>query len=208
MEIIKKALAGLLAALMLLGVCACGKRGNNADPTPAPTKAPYTDPDAADEARILELAAAFERFGEIDPEEGVTVNGMEYMIYCWYCDKLVECETADFGKVPFGEADKMVCSVFGSDDIKLVLRTKFDPTEDQNYYALNDHYYVRIAEPEYEYRISKVEPLENEDGAVVGTKATVDALSGGEVIISIVMGLGRNSEGQYFVRSCSFFQNI
>lgn len=204
MKILKRLAALLLAALMLASVCACAKRGNEGEPSPEPTKAGYVEPDAAGEARIIELAAALERFGGIDPEFGVTVNDMEYMVYCWYCDKLEECETPGFGKVSHDEADSMLRSVFGNDDVKIILRTNFDPIKDQNYYSLNGYYYVRIEEPLHEYSLFKTEPLKSEEGEVIGTKATVDALTGGERILSVILELGTGSDGQYYARSCLF----
>lgn len=209
MKISKRLAALLIAALMLVFACACAdKKEEPAAATPEPAKPVSTDPDEADMARIMALAAAFDRFGGFTAEEGVPVSSMEYMIYCWYCDKLEECETAGFGKVPFDEADRLVCSVFGNDEIKLVIRTKFDPVKEQDYYALNGYYYVRITQPEHEYRFGKSELIRDEEGAVTGLNANVDVLEGGSLTYSVGMVLGRGSDGEYCVKSCIFSQYI
>ena len=210
MSIAKRLAALAVAAVMLFCLAACKGGSPQGDKEGTETALPSDNAlaaelTAAQQERAKLLAAAFMRFGEYDITEGVTISRIEEMINCMYCTILDESEVEGFGRVTIEEADDMLRSVFGSDTLELVLRTKYDASEEQDYYSMNDYYYVRRIAEVYDYEITSVSPIADEDGAVIGVKVMVDAKSNGIDNVTIALDLADNSEGELCVKRCELF---
>ena len=145
--------SALLIALLtaLVFICACGHENADPEPTHEPSSI-ATDKDGnvlltdAQEERVRELASAFYRFGPCKMKEGVSVSRLEYIIFCLYCEDLEPSETEGFGCITKEDADKAVDSVFSGVKIPDLVRAKYDPDKEQDYYLLDDKYYIRLTD--------------------------------------------------------------
>lgn len=204
---VKRSAAFVMAVITLLCICACKGRpsGDTGDPTQSPAEAVSTELTEAQRERVLVLAAAFRRFGEYDLTEGLTLTRIEEMVNCMYCSMLGESEVEGYGRVTKDEADSMLKSVFGSDTIELGLRTKYDASKDQEFYFMNDYYYIRRIEEDHEYKIASTAPVTDDNGEVIGVRVLVEAFKDGKGDVTIALEVANNSAGELCVKRCVLY---
>lgn len=198
-----------LAALLMLAVslCACGKKPNGGEITPATELPADMDgtviPTEEQRDRILALAAAFRQFGEYS-EGSLTFAKLEHMVFCMFTDsdELADCDRAGFGRISSEAADKMLRGVFGDMEIMDVMRRKYDPDEDQTYYFSGGSYYVvRTDNSDYGYELKGVKAYKGEDGRTYHA-AIVTVSRGGQTEMDLVFSLIPDAEHIYRVSAC------
>lgn len=168
LKMILRAAAALLAAVFVL--CACGCTAGGKDDKPEVTEAPATELtlSSAQQARVLELAAAFRQYGEFKNTQDTEFSRLEYIVFCMFTDKLNECEVKGFGKLSSEEADAAIFGAFGEIKIMDVMRRKYDAEVDQTYYFKNGSYYImRTDNSAYSYRIISAEEVHDDNGVLL-----------------------------------------
>lgn len=193
MNLIKRMLLMVLAALTALALFGCAKP--NADGDPQQTEAALTEEQTA---RIEFLAEAFARFGPCDMKNGLTLSWMERIIPCVWAGRLEECELEGFCKVTLEEADATVDSVFKGMEIPDYTRKKYDASQDQEYFLLNGYYYMKLAKP-LTARIDSVKPFEDAETGAERVRATVSVFEEGELMTVVTMELAPDAESCYSV---------
>lgn len=178
--------AALLTALLTLLFCACAKKpgGDPADPTASPE-----GPAIKDDERVKTLAAAFRLYGEVEKTAGIPLNDIERFVYCMYTSSLDECELKGYGRIEGAKADEMLKAVFGVDPGG-ILRAEYDPAKQQEYFYLNNYYYVlRSENAGTEYRVLSSEDLIDAKEQVRGVAVTVGVFENGELESEIYLEL-------------------
>ena len=216
MKHLKRSISVLLALLMLAALAACAPRqGNGPQPTEAPDAAGLTEEQSR---RIIELAAAFDEFGEFSLDKGLELASAERMIYCYYRGLLPESELKGFGRVTVEEGLAALAGVFKGMQVPEILRTKYNAAEEQELFILNGFYYIRLPEgQDKQFELRRVEPINGEPEASSGKKddkagegieptlrAFVDVKAGGKLEKVIVLDLMPNEEWQFSAAGCGF----
>lgn len=197
---LKNWLLMILAALMLLCACACRGR------VPDPAKPDETDGMGLTQeqrARIERLASAFRLFGDCDAAKGIQLMSCERMIYCWYTGEIGESEVEGYGCVPAEDAFKTLSSIFSGLDFSGMIRTKYDPSEEQELFVIRDNYYVKCTDlSAFTYEITSAKELADADGKAYGTGVTVGVFENGTEMCSMELDLIPHEESVYSVVRC------
>lgn len=202
MPLIKRFLALMLTVLMLLGAAQlAGCRGEKGEPSA--TQA--ASPEEADRAWILILAETFAGYGDYDSEKGFRLSDCERLIAFRYRSGLDESEIRGYGKISFEEAEAELGRMLGMDKLTVALRT-VRKNEDQEIFAENGAYYIKLCEPEYEFRLVSAEPVRAEGSPEGRTLAEVEAWRDGELQFTVKLLLYRAQSGAFYVRSANKYE--
>ncbi len=197
MPSMKRIAALMLAALMLAGAAVfAGCRGGKDEPS---ATQPASQEDE-EKARILILAETFAGYGDYDCEKGFKLSEGERLLACRYRSHLAESEIPGYGKISFEEAEKELERMLGIGKLGALLHTP-RKSEDQEIFAENGAYFIKLYEPEYEYELLSAEPVKGEESPAGRTFAIVEASQGGEKQFSIELLLYRAESGEFYVRT-------
>ena len=153
-------------------------------------------------ARICELAELFSKFGPCDIEEGIQLTKIERLIPCHWADRLEEAELEGYGKVTVEEADAFVDSVLKGIKLTDLVRTKYDPTKDQECFVLNGHYYIKLSGKKLSGKVISAETLEIVDGDTKPVRAVVDVYEGDVFSTRVTMRLRPDGAESYYILAC------
>lgn len=151
--------------------------------------------DEAQRERLLWLARGFQRFGEYDSEE-VYLGDLDRIVYCMYTDVLVESSVGGYGLLSVKDADAMITETFGLSNIATTLRTHFSSTEEQEFFFLDDTYYIGLSNNEG-YVYSFVNAAETE----MGYLARINVQRDGEDVMNILFTLAKAQNPLGFIVS-------
>lgn len=191
----------ILALVSIAALCGCHK-----EETPVkPEKGEKTALTEEQTARAVEIARAFDLFGECDIEKGLELRRVEYMVYCMYTGTLAESGVEGYGMVDKDEADDMLAKLFKGFEPKSMIRTKYDASKDQDYYLSEGRYFVRLTDTSgYEFKVTEAHELVDQKGARLGDVVLVSVIKDGAADKTIKLELIDSDTAVYSIRKCSF----
>lgn len=159
-------------------------------------------------ARVVELARTFRIFGEYDSEEGFELRRYEYLVYSAASWRLKESgDFKGYGRISHEEAKKLAegAAVGAAAD---TLYTKYKPSEIQAVFTIGDDYFVQLSDDSaYEYEVSSVKVLKDENGSRTGVLVIV-GVTGGESDFSVSLELKDDAENVFKVKKCELHSSI
>ena len=208
-------LALAMAAFALLACAGCAGGVSPADPddpkgtdaAPEATEAAVEGPGSLSEAQlgsIRRIAEALSVFGECDIMEGVRLDRIEYMVYCWYrFEPSGERDEQGYLRIAQADADELITDLFRGISISGMRHTNRDPESEQEFFFEDGYYYVRPADEVPSVSINSVRPLESEAGKTIGVIANVSVTDAEGTPEELLLELPFCGDDGFSILSCS-----